>query len=121
VRIFQFLLDENVDPILQTVAQRRWPEVVVWIVGDPGTPPKSTSDPEILLWCEAHGFSLITNNRTSMPIHLQDHLDAGRHVPGIFILKPDMGWDQTAEQMALLWGATLPEEYSDQINYFPVG
>jgi uncharacterized protein DUF5615 len=121
VSIFQFLLDENVDPILQTVAKRRWPEVVVWIVGERDAPAKTTSDPEILLWCEAHGFSLITNNRTSMPIHLQDHLNAGRHVPGIFILKPEMTWDQTAEQMALLSGAALPEEYSGRINYFPVG
>ncbi len=74
-----YLMDENVDPIYRTQILHREPELVVWAVGDEGAPPKSTLDPEILIWCEEHGFILMTNNRTSMPPHLAEHLAQGRH------------------------------------------
>ena len=76
----KYLLDENVDLIYQTQLQRRNPHLVVWAVGDPGAPPKSTLDPEILCWCEEYNCLLVTNNRKSMPIHLTDHIAQGRHV-----------------------------------------
>lgn len=82
----QYLLDENVDPLYGTQLLRSAPELRVWAVGDPSAPPKGTLDPEILLWCEEWDFTLVTNNRHSMPLHLADHLAAGRHIPGISFL-----------------------------------
>jgi hypothetical protein len=73
------LIDENLPPVYQTQLLRRKPELTVWMVGDPGTPPKGTLDPEILLWCEQNQFVLVTNNRRSMPVHLIDHLNQNRH------------------------------------------
>ncbi len=35
----KYLLDENVDPDLRTALKAKWPEMVVWHVGDPSTPP----------------------------------------------------------------------------------
>ncbi len=61
-------------------------------VGQADTPPLGPSDPDILRWCESNAVSLVTNNRRSMPGHLREHLAAGQHVPGIFILddsRPD--------------------------------
>jgi hypothetical protein len=86
----KYLLDENVDLIYQSQLQRRNHDVVVWAVGNPGTPPKSTLEPEILRWCEEYNCVLVTNNRKSMPVHLTDHIAEGRHVPGILILNPDL-------------------------------
>jgi hypothetical protein len=86
----KYLLDENVVPHLRTAVQRQWPDITVWIMGDPGTPKLGTLDPDILRWCEANHFLLVTNNRASMPVHLRDHLAAGGQTPGIFILNPDM-------------------------------
>ncbi len=84
----KYLLDEHVDPRLRKALKRLASEIVVWRVGDPSAPHLGTLDPEILLWCEERGFSLVTNNRESMPVHLRDHLAARRHVPGIFTLNP---------------------------------
>ena len=117
---FQFLLDEHVDPILQKALIQRSPDITVWRLGDAGVPALGTLDPDILMWCEAHSFSLITNNRVSMPVHLHDHLAAGRHVPGIFTLNPEMSIGETVEELTLLWAAAEPEEYADQLNYLPV-
>ncbi len=120
MRIRQYLLDENVDPALKTVLHQQWPEMVVWQIGDPGAPPHGTLDPDILLWCENNDFSLVTNNRASMPVHLRDHLLAGRHVPGIFILHNKMSLRETVDELALIWLATEPDEYTDLIGYLPV-
>ena len=45
----KYLMDENVTPIYATQLRRKRPDLVVWAVGEIGTPPKSTLDPEIML------------------------------------------------------------------------
>jgi Domain of unknown function (DUF5615) len=60
-------------------------------IDDPEAPSAGTSDPAILVWLEQHGYILVTENRSSMPRHLPDHLEAGRHVPGIFWSRPGVG------------------------------
>jgi hypothetical protein len=115
-----YLLDENVDPQLRAAMHRQHSEMVIWIIGDPGAPVRGTLDPQVLMWCEANDFSLVTNNRTSMPRHLHDHLDAGRHVPGIFTLSPDMPFGETVDELILIWEVSDPADYLDQIIYLPV-
>jgi hypothetical protein len=114
---FRYLLDENVGLDLQKSLQRSWRDMVVWHIDDPGTPPNDTPDPAILLWCEAHQFSLVTNNRASMPQHLREHLSAGRHVQGIFILNRKMSFGQTIKALALIWSEGNLDEYRDRITY----
>jgi hypothetical protein len=116
----RYLLDENVAVELKLALRTHWPEITVWAVGDPGAPSRGTLDPDILDWCEANGFALVTNNRSSMPVHLTQHLAAGKHVPGIFILASVMTIGDTAEELALIWTASDAEEYADQIRFLPV-
>jgi hypothetical protein len=116
----QYLLDENVDDSLRKGLHTRYPEIVVWRVGDPTAPKRGTPDAEILLWCELNRFVLVTNNRDTMPDHLQDHLAVGRHVPGIFTLSASISLGETIEELTLIWGAGELDEYADQINYLPL-
>ena len=108
------------DPRLRTALHRRVPELVVWVVGDPAAPERGTPDPEILQWCAVNDFSLVTKNRASMPVHLSDHLDAGQHVPGIFILHPSMSIGDTVDELALIYGASESDEYRDLLIYLPI-
>ena len=116
----KYLMDENVTPIYPTQLRRKKADLVVWSVGDIGTPPKSTLDPDILVWCEEHDFILVTNNRKSMPVHLADHLAQGRHIPGIFILNPNFSIGQNIDELILIEGGSLDDEYQDQIIHLPV-
>lgn len=116
----KYLMDENLDPIYQIQLRRKEPDLVVWAIGDPNTPAKGTLDPDILLWCERYGFVLVTNNRSSMPVHLRDHLAQGHHIPGIFQLNPSMSVGETLEELVLAALASLEGEYSDQISYLPL-
>ncbi len=118
--MIRYLMDENVAPVYQIQLFRQEPDLIVLAVGDEGTPPKGTLDPEILIWCEDRGFILVTNNRTSMPPHLTDHINQGRHVPGIFILNPNMGIGETIEELILIAGMSDDDEYQDTIKYLPL-
>ena len=116
----QYLLDENVGRSLSTALKRHSSELIVWRIGEPGAPPRGTLDPEILLWCETNGFSLVTNNRSTMPVHLREHLEVGHHVPGIFILNSHASMSENADELILIWGASEAEEYADRISYLPL-
>jgi len=120
MKTIRYLLDENVDPLFRTQLLRHAPEMIVWRIGDPTTPPRGTPDPDILEWCRANSFILVTNNRKSMPQHLQAHLAAGQHVPGIFALSPNMSVSEIIEELILIWSAADIEAYQDQLLYLPL-
>ena len=116
----KYLLDEHVTPNLRRAIHQHNSEIVVWCVGEPGAPPRQTGDADILLWCEKQGYTLVTNNRATMPVHLRNHLEMGRHMPGILILNDDMSIGETAEQLAIIHGAAEPKEYADIIIFLPI-
>ena len=120
MKTIRCLLDENVDPLYRHELLQREPTMVVWRVGDIGTPPEATPDPDILVWCEKNNFILVTNNRRSMPPHLANHLAQGRHVPGIIVLNDKMSIGQTIEELWLIWIVSDDKEYHDQLAYLPL-
>ena len=115
----RFLIDENISPEYRTQLLYHEPSLTVFVIGDEGTPAKGTPDPEILVWCEQNQFSLITNNRESMPQHLADHLAAGHHVPGIFTINRKVSMGLIIDQLLLIAGASDEDEYMDEIKYLP--
>lgn len=125
--MLKYLLDEHIPPAYRVQILRRAAEsheaseLVVWAIGDPDAPARGTLDPEILRWCEAHGFALVTNNRRSMPVHLADHLAAGHHLSGIFIVKPDLSVKQMLDDLILIACASVEDEFADRITFLPVG
>ena len=60
---------------------------------------------------------LVTNNRATMPVHLQAHLSQGKHVPGIVQLPRRMNIGAILDDLLLIWGASQPGELQDQIVY----
>ena len=115
----RYLLDEHL-PLW-------WPETMIRVakglrieaVGRLPAPPKSTLDPDILLWCEKGNFGLVTNNRTSMPRHLKDFESEGRSMPGILLIDPLENVQSIARRLELIAGAGFDFEYRNQIRYLP--
>jgi len=116
----KYLMDENVDPVYAKQLRRREPELVIRVIGEPHTPILGTLDPEILLWCEENGFILVTNNRTSMPVHLTDKIAQNHHIPGIFILNPDLSIGENLAELILIAQGSFDDEYTDQIIHLPL-
>ena len=116
----QYLLDENLNPRIRNALLLVDPQIIVWRVGDTDAPSLGTKDPEILLWCAEHNFILVTDNRTSMPAHLTDHIADGKHIPGTFVLPPEYSIGDTVDELVLVRETALPNEYQDQIRYLPI-
>lgn len=116
----RYLLDENLARQWRVQLLRRLPSLTVWMVGDPSAPGLGTLDPEILLWCEAHEFILVTNNRRSMPRHLAEHLAAGRKVPGILVLRKNAAMGQVIEDLVLIAEVAEDNDYQNVISYVPL-
>jgi hypothetical protein len=113
-------MDEHVPALYRVQLRRREPALTVWQIGDEAAPSKGTLDPDILMWCEANGFVLVTNNRKSMPVHLADHLAAGHHLPGILQLDLDAPIGLLIEDLWIAALATGEEELRDTIVYLPL-
>lgn len=116
----RFLLDEHINRAIQRQLRRWDARIEVLAVGDPGAPPSGTPDPEILGWMEQNGYILITENRRTIPGHLSDHLAAGRHVPGVFWLRPGAELGPIIESLYLIWLVSTLEEYQDRTTYLPL-
>lgn len=114
-----FLLDEHIDPRLRKQLLQREPNMIVWCIGDPAAPARGILDPEILTWCAASGFLLVTNNRASMPRHVTKHLAKSAEFPGILVIHPRMSIGEILDELLLIWQASKADEYRNQIRYLP--
>jgi len=119
----RYLLDENLPPLYQEQLLRYQPNLTVLMIGelsDIKIPAKGTLDPDILIWCEINQFILVTNNRTSMPVHLAEHLSQHRQTPGIFVLRPKATVGQIIDDLILIALAGEPQEYQNLITHIPL-
>lgn len=117
--IIRYLFDENMDPGYRATLQRRRPGIDVVQVGDVGAPPHETPDQELLVYCERTFRILVTNNRKSMPGHLQEHWGQGGVCWGILWIKPGTTYDRLAEELELIWGTMEAEEWRDVTIWVP--
>jgi len=115
-----FLLDEHLPVWWRPTIFRLQPHLRLFRVGDAGAPPLRSSDSVVLEWCASHQFAFITNNRRTIPFHLAALTAQGRHVPGVFISRASLSIEVVAENLDLLAGASLPDEFQDQIRYLPI-
>jgi hypothetical protein len=117
-----FLFDENIaHRTIRRLLRERDAAIACWVIGEWGAPAIGTSDPDLLVGVEEHQCILITHNHATMPVHLRDHLANGGHVPGILVVRSRFPPWKLAEDLLLISGASLPDEYRDQIVYWPRG
>ena len=118
--MIRFLLDEHVSPAIQRQLRRLAPQIEILAVGDAEAPPNGALDPDILVWLEENNYILVTENRNTMPAHFSDHLAAGRHVPGIFCIRPNFTIGRIIDELYMIWYASTADEYRDRILFIPL-
>ncbi|MBD2079804.1 DUF5615 family PIN-like protein [Leptolyngbya sp. FACHB-17] len=116
----RFLLDENLSPKLKIAVLRLNPRIDILRVGDPGAPLSGTQDPEVLQYLELSQRILVTDNRKSMPEHLEMHWQSGGYIWGPFWLRPSSTIREWAEELVLIWETTAAEEWIDQLIWIPL-
>jgi hypothetical protein len=73
----------------------------------------------ILSWAEERKRLLVTEDKHTMPVHLDRHLKAGHHVPGILMIRPGASVPALVEFLVLVAYASRAEEWQDRIEYIP--
>lgn len=55
-----------------------------------------------------------------MPVHLKDHLEIGKHIPGIIQLPRRLEVSLIVADLVLLWSLSQPDEFQDQLIHLPL-
>ncbi len=76
-------------------------------------------DSDILCYLEVSQRFLITDNRKSMPGHLESHWAEGGRIWGLFWIRPRTPMGQLAQQLMLVWETTEAEEWIDKLDWIP--
>ena len=116
-----FLLDENVRGRLQQAVERynataNMPLDVIQ-VGAADDLPLGMSDPDVLLWIEREDRLLVSLDKNTLPGHLERHLAAGHHVPGILLIRRGTSIAPLVEYLVAVAYASDAEEWQDRIEY----
>src|SRR4051812_10045832 len=110
----RFLLDENLPARLWSAVVRHNPPGLAPIdvirVGDPPELPRGTQDPDILIWAEGADRILVSQDLSTLPLFLADHLRAGRHSPGIFLIRHGASLRAVVDCLILVAHASEPWE-----------
>ena len=115
----QFLLDENLSPRIKAAVHRHNAVIDILRVGDETAPSLATPDPEILLYLESTQRLLVSDNRSTIPVHLAEHTAAGRRHWGIVWLRDAQNIGQIADALYLIWSASEAEEWIDRTDWLP--
>jgi hypothetical protein len=88
-------------------------------VGEPADLPLGSDDPALLLWTEGAERILVTHDLDTMAAHLADHLAAGGHSPGVFMIRPHSTLPQLVAFLRDAAYASEPAEWRDRIQFIP--
>jgi predicted nuclease of predicted toxin-antitoxin system len=120
----RFLLDENLPGRLWAAVMRHNARGINLVdaiqVGDPPALPRGSQDPDILIWAEAEDRILVSEDLSTLPIFLANHLQSGRHSPGIILIRHGTTLKEVVEFVVLAAHASEPWEWADRCQFIPV-
>jgi hypothetical protein len=118
----RFLGDENFNEHIITGLRAKYPALDTLTFAESGLATGLT-DPLLIEETARLDRILLTHDKRTMPGHfasvLARWLPAGRHMPGVLILRDDLPVALAIEQVALVWGASRAEEWRDRVVFLP--
>ncbi len=116
-----FLLDENMrgrlwQALVRHNATTDWPLDVIR-VGDAPDLPLGMTDSDVLNWIERKSRILVSLDKNTLPAHLDQHLAAGHHVPGILLIRRGASVVPLVEYLVAVAYASDAAECQDRIEY----
>lgn len=118
VTMFRFAVDENFDGRLVQGLRRRLPGVEIVRIQDEGL--RGASDPEVLDWCAAHGYLLLTHDVRTMPAFLAQRMAQGQMGVGLLLVCSSHNRRQILDEFALIVSCSVPSEWIDCYRYVPL-
>jgi hypothetical protein len=122
--VLTFTLDEHFRGLLAKAIRRhnvigRGLPIDIVCVGDLPDLPLRTQDPDLLIWGENNGRLLVTEDKGTMPTHFHVHLAAGRHSPGVLIVRPGTTMPALISALEVIAHAGEVADFWDQYKFIP--
>ena len=76
-------------------------------------------DPQVLLYAVQHGRMLVTHDRNTMQKHFWSLIKA-HDSPGIIVIPQRFPISAAANELVLMWAASKPQEWMNQIAFVPL-
>ena len=120
----KLLLDENLrnDGLWLAMQTRNTAEsqpLDIVRVGDADATPCASSDPEIIHWAAVHGRLLVSLDKTTLPRHLHEYLDARQDSPGIVLLPGGLPIPYMVDLLFLIAFITESVEWANACRWIP--
>lgn len=115
----RYLLDEQLPKALMLALLREEPAMEVLQVGINPAPPKGTLDPDLLKLAEANQLTLLSFDKSTLPGHVNDHLGAGLHTWGVFLLRDGLPLRDYVDDLLLMWSASQAADWQDVLDWLP--
>jgi len=117
----RFVIDEHLRVILLGTIRRHnttgGRPIDATEVGEPPDLPLGTIDPDLLVWAERTGRIVVSLDANTLIAHFFDHLAAGRHSPGLFIVTPGATLGQIVSFLEIATHAGDPADFADTVTY----
>lgn len=115
----KFLLDENLSPRLKIAVLRLNPDIDILRIGDTNTPSLGTLDPDVLQYLGLSQRLLVTDNRTSMPDHLEEYWQNNQQMWGLFWVRSLTTMGELAKELIMIWETSEAEEWINVVDWIP--
>lgn len=115
----RFLFDEDVTHTLVAALRAQDATIDIVCVGETNGPSKGTLDPELLEIAENEGRMLVSDDRSTMPLHLFDHFGKGRHTHGVALLRKGFALARYVYEIMVIYLASSADEWVDRTTYLP--
>ena len=116
--MLKFVADENFDNNILRGLLLRGPDLDIVRVQDVGL--LGADDPVILAWAAEGGRVLLSHDVSTMNPHAYERVAQGLPMPGVFLVSGDMPVGEAIEELLVLAGASLPNEWEGQVRYLPL-
>jgi predicted nuclease of predicted toxin-antitoxin system len=114
----QFLADENFNGKILAGLRNMLPEVDIIRAQD--TEMVQSPDPELLAWAAEKGRILLTHDVQTVVGFAYERVERGETMPGIIEVKLVEGIGRAIEDLAVMIGASSPDEFENQVRYIPL-
>ena len=88
-------------------------------VGDADGPLLGILDPELIAWAAANGRILVGLDKSTLPSHLANFLNAGNQSPGVIFLRTDLTRNDVLELLILIAHASKSAEWANTYRWIP--
>ncbi len=114
----RFLADENFDNRILDGLRRILSDFDVLRVQD--TEIYQAEDTTVLEWAANRNYIILTHDVRTMVGYAYDRVKAGLPMPGVIEVSDDLSIGQAIDELALLIGAGISEDFDQRVKYIPI-